>query len=72
MENGIWHIQEVGREGWWPFPDGFCPNYLGEMQAIILQEKIEPKIIDRDRLKERDTFSDLDFSLIDDKDEWCY
>ena len=33
--NGILWCREVGREGRFPFPDNFCPNYLGEYPAVI-------------------------------------
>ena len=33
---GVLWCQELGREGRFPFPDNFCPNYLGEYPAVIV------------------------------------
>jgi hypothetical protein len=35
--NGVIHCREKGREGSFPFPDHFCPEYLGEYPAVFLQ-----------------------------------
>jgi hypothetical protein len=50
VEGGIPHCLLVGGEGWFAFPDNFCPRFLGEYPAIILGE------IDKCRVDEADRF----------------
>ena len=37
VEDGVVYCQEPGRQGSFPFPDNFCPMYLGEYPAVILR-----------------------------------
>jgi hypothetical protein len=48
--SGVLHCCVVGGQGWFPFPDNFCPRFLGYFPAIILGE------IDRSRTDEADRF----------------
>ena len=41
-KDGILWCREIGRSGSFPFPDNFCPLYLGEYPAVIA------KILDDD------------------------
>jgi hypothetical protein len=34
MRNGTMHYCLVGSQGWFAFPDNFCPIFLGEFPAI--------------------------------------
>jgi hypothetical protein len=49
--SGVLHCCVVGAEGWFPFPDNFCPRFLGSFPAVILSE------IDRSRADEADRFT---------------
>jgi hypothetical protein len=48
--SGVLHCCLVGAEGWFSFPDNFCPRFLGEFPAVILGE------IDPSRSGEADRF----------------
>jgi len=46
--NGIYFYKIIGAEGWFPFPDGFCPEFLGYFPAVVLGQ------ISSDRKNEED------------------
>jgi hypothetical protein len=49
-QDGITYCTHVGGQGHFPFPDGFCPRFLGYYPAVILGEIDEARTHERDRI----------------------
>lgn len=49
-EYGIPWCKGIGCEDWFPFPDRFCPGWLGEYPAIILNVIHKSRDMEADRV----------------------
>jgi hypothetical protein len=52
MRDGTMHYCLVGSQGWFAFPDNFCPMFLGEYPAVVLGEISVDRAMEGDRFEE--------------------